>query len=148
MATFHNITEEEISNFLAPQGFEKLNLPGVRELVYGKRIDHSGFCLTLRIYSGIVYGQSRDVGEDAIRTTLFYRNDLGHVFKIGGSKRVHRVQGWMKNLQNRIDFWTKQPIEKCNECQAPMIPRNSKKNNNTFLGCVTYPACRNTRQIS
>jgi len=145
MATYHNITQEEILNFLTPLGFQQIALPGTKELVYGKRIPHK-LPLTLRVYSGInPDGNSRGVGEDAIRVNLFWRNQSGEVKKVGGSKRVHRVAGWKNNLKNRLDNW-EQDFVICT-CGSPMVERKNFKDNSMFLGCCNYPTCRCTRPL-
>lgn len=66
MAQYYNISVSEIDNFLLPQGFVRMTLPGVNELVYGKRVDNNNMPVSMRVYTGIdPTGQSRDVGEDA-----------------------------------------------------------------------------------
>lgn len=154
MAEYHNITQEEIEGFLIPQGFSALSLPGTVELVYGKRVDQDDLPLTLRVYTGInPSGDSRDVGKDAIRVNLFYgfhdRDGNRKIIKMGGSKRVHRVKGWAKNLQSRLNGWLDfLPKHKCDKCGKPMIPRSARKDKKRkFLGCAGYPDCDNTRPV-
>lgn len=146
MATYKNITRQEMEYFLLSQGFRLVQLPGTLELVYGKRVDQGHMALTLRVYTGIVEEESRDVGDDAIRVNLFLRLPDGKVVKVGGSKRVHRVQGWKKNLQARLDGWLDYlPKDACPKCGLPMVPREGR--NGKFLGCVGYPQCKFTRTI-
>lgn len=143
MATYHPITQDEMAEFLADQGFLQILLPGVRELVYARRADADGLSLSLRVFTGIdPDGASREVGKDAIRVVLFWRREDGTIAKCATSKRVHRVKGWRKNLQDRIDS-TK--VEKRCECGAPMIRRKGKSGE--FYGCSTFPACRKTAQV-
>lgn len=148
-AKYVNVLKEEVEEHLFPQGFKSLNLQGTLELVYGKRVDQDGIALSLRVYTGInPSGESRSVGKDAMRVNLFLRTEDGQIVKIGGSKRVHRVVNWRKNLQERIDRWLEyMPKDKCELCGLPMIVRESKKNKSKFLGCVGYPKCKNTRSI-
>jgi hypothetical protein len=123
-----------------------VNVPGTLELIFGKRVDQDDVQMTLRVYSSInPTGESRDVGEDAIRVNLFMRTKTGSVHKIGGSKRVHRVEGWRKNLQDRLDNWLEFLPEHTCECGLPMTPR--KGVNGKFLGCVGFPSCKKTRKI-
>lgn len=104
MAKFYNISLAEMSSFLEGQGFVRLALAGVYELVWA-RIARPG--ISMRVYTGITHnGDSRDKGTDAIRVCLFWR-DGGKIVRIGSSIRVHRVEGWRGNLQARIDGWTK-----------------------------------------
>jgi hypothetical protein len=158
-AKYVNITIEEMDAFLAPQGFVVVDLRKIdpndntREVVYGKRVDTDGHLLTLRIYTGIVAGESREVGADAIRVNIFTRklvpdeNTQQMVMrsvKIGGSKRVHRVVNWRKNLQERLDRW-QENLKTCPKCGNLMKVRKGR--NGEFLGCMGYPECRHTENL-
>lgn len=146
MANYVNITQSEIEEFLNPQGFKEIKLPNISEKTYGKRVFQDDLQLTLRIYTGIVHGNSREVGKDAIRVVLFLRLNDGKIIKLSGSKRVNRVRGWKKNLQDRIDNWIQDfPIHKC-ECGCPMFVRKGK--NGKFYGCSNYPSCKKTKNFS
>jgi hypothetical protein len=142
MAEYTNITQEDMEALLLPLGFKAMQLPNTLELVYGKRVDSDGLALSLRVYTGInPNGQSRDVGEDAIRCNIFWK-DGDSMRKVATSKRVHRVKGWKKNLQDRLDSLKIGP--KC-ECGSPMVLRKGK--NGEFYGCASFPNCRNTRKV-
>lgn len=142
MAKYHPITEIEAWDFLVPQGFFETDFPGVKEIVFSKRVDVDGLPLSLRVYTGInPDGNSRTVGEDAIRCVLFWRMPDGVIKKIATSKRVHRVEGWKTNLQDRID--NLKPGPRC-QCGAPMVSRKGK--NGEFYGCASYPACKQTKE--
>jgi hypothetical protein len=129
-------------------------LPGTLELVWGKRVDKpllngDKLPLSLRVYTGInPSGDSRGVGEDAMRVNLFARKTDAQgqpiIIKLAGSKRVHRVAGWKANLQNRIDRWA-EGMKLCPKCGMPMVER--KGTNGKFLGCLGYPACHNTENL-
>ena len=146
--TYYNISESEMDGFLTTKGFKRIShLPNTVELVYGKRVDQDGIQMTLRVYTGInPDGQSREAGTDAMRVNLFMRTADGRTVKLGGSKRVHRIKTWEKNLGARIASWLDyMPSHgKCDKCDLPMIPR--KGTNGEFLGCAGYPDCKNTRQ--
>jgi hypothetical protein len=143
VANYVNVTQQEIEDFLLPQGFQLVLLDSAHEYVYGKRVDAHGLPLTLRVFTGITPDGSRGVGEDAIRCVIFWKNmSDGSVKKVASSKRVHRVAGWRNNLQQRIDSLT---IEyQCDKCGAPMVKRKSKRGE--FYGCGNYPDCRNTKE--
>ena len=147
MAQYYNISEVEMREFLEAQGFAQVHPPKTTELVFGKRVDQDNIPLTLRVYTGInPSGKSRAAGKDAIRVTLFMKNLDGRISKLGGSKRVHRVSFWKKNLQSRLDSWLDfMPKHKCTKCGSPMVPRNGK--NGKFLGCCRYPDCTQTQNI-
>ena len=148
MATYQNITAEEMADFLTEKGFLPLTLEGTTELVFGRRCDKGNHKLSLRVYTGILpEGDSRAVGEDAIRVTLFIMVN-GKPVKLAGSKRVHRVQGWKANLQKRLDNWQIPTIELCRKCGMPMAIRETKKKPvRRFLGCTRWPDCKETRSI-
>jgi hypothetical protein len=161
MAKYYNITVQEMDSFLLSQGFSRIPpelLVGTRELVYGKRVDSIGIPLTVRVYTGIdPSGQSRDVGEDAMRVALFTKvpdpQSPGKTIikQLFGSKRVHRVAGWAKNLQTRInEVITKASQQRiCDRCGLPMILREGKSKSTgrpySFYGCSGYPSCTNTK---
>jgi len=146
-ATYTNISKEDMEAFLVPQGFKALPLPGTTELVYGKRVDHEGLILSLRVYTGIwPSGESRAVGEDAIRINLFVRLPDGKIIKLGGSKRVHRVGGWKNNLQNRLNSWEENlPEHTCPKCGVPMVKRKGPYGD--FFGCSNWPTCNQIRKV-
>lgn len=152
MANYYNISIEEMESFLLPQGFSRVSLENTRELVYGKRIDSFGLPITMRIYTGIdPSGESRSLGQDAIRVNVFVKTP-NEIKKVFGSKRVHRVSGWKKNLQNRINDIVKKvsQIKLCEKCGLPMVLREGKSKTTgkpySFYGCVGYPSCTNTKQ--
>ena len=149
MAQYVNVTQAEMEDHLFPQGFKPVRLEGTLELVYAKRVDQDGIQLSLRVFTGInPTGESRDVGKDAMRVNLFMRTEDGRIIKLGGSKRVHRVVNWRKNLQQRIDRWVEyMPTERCEVCGLPMLPRERKRGKGKFLGCAGYPDCTNTRNL-
>lgn len=144
MANYVNITQQEIEEFLLPQGFQKMELPNVKELVYGKRIDQDGLPLCLRVFTGInPDGNSRTVGEDAMRCYLIWKREDGDTRIIASSKRVHRVKGWRNNLDERIATLKPAPI-KCKHDGAPMVAR--KGTFGEFYGCANFPECRHTEK--
>ena len=147
MATFTNISKEEMEAFLVPQGFKVMSIEGTTELVYGKRVDNEDMPLSLRVYTGIwPSGESRGVGEDALRVNLFFKTKDGKIVKLGGSKRVHRVKGWRNNLQSRLDDWQNYlPVMMCPVCGMPMVKRKGPYGE--FYGCVGFPICKHIERI-
>jgi hypothetical protein len=141
MAQFHSITREEMAAFLEEQGFRPISLSNVSELVWAKRVDRGGQALSLRVYTGINRsGTSRGCGTDAIRVQVFHRDADGIIVRVGTSRRVHRVKGWRKNLQARIDSWLETLGPACPKCGAPMVLRKPPKGKTwwPFYGCVRW----------
>src|ERR1700748_2570869 len=99
MTKFCSITRPQMHEFMTENGFLPLALEGVYELVYGRRIPHEKWPLTLRVYTGIVGEDSRKCGRDAIRVDLFLGVQEGEkdgkpVYKgvyLASSKKVLRV---------------------------------------------------------
>jgi uncharacterized protein YjbJ (UPF0337 family) len=139
MAHYTNITALEMDSFLQNLGFKPVEVEGTKESVYGKIIRPK---TCLRVYTGIADGNSREVGKDAIRCTVFTKAD-GEIKKLGGDKRVHRVEGWRDNLKSRIEDVTEKFSEEvtCPDCGAPMALREAARTKRKFWGCTRYPAC-------
>jgi len=135
MANYASITEQQMREFLQAQGFVQVNLKGVGELVWAKIVRSN---ISMRVFSSIKDGCSREKGADAIRVAFAWRDKDGEIIPIGSTKRVHRVEGWKKNLQSRIDNWKDQLGPTCPACQAPTIQRQNKKTKQKFFGCANW----------
>ena len=151
-STYVVITQQQVEDVLIPRGFSKLSLAGVREVVYGKRVDDGYNQLSLRVYSSIeeAGGVSRECGKDAMRVCLMWRHRhhdqmLATVIAVGSSKRVNRVQGWEDRLVERINNWGELQGPLCSSCKAPMVTRKGKRGK--FWGCGRYPSCKNTEEL-
>jgi hypothetical protein len=137
------ISRQDMHDFLTAKGFALIpNLPGTKELVYGQVV-RPGICL--RVYTSVVGEASRDNGEDAIRCVLVTKVD-NEVKFIGSDRRVHRVQGWRNNLQDRLNNWPQQLGPDCPKCGAATVQRRSKRG--PFWGCSRYPVCRSIQPIA
>jgi hypothetical protein len=99
MATYKNVTIEEMRGLLrAEKGWKEAIQENTKEQVFSFNLTRYPF-IQLRVYSGIVDGQSRKVGQDAIRVcAINLKTDKGFI----KAKRVHRVEGWRDNLQKRV----------------------------------------------
>lgn len=125
---------------LFPNGFYRLPVEGTYETVYATRVKDS---LTLRIYSTIQNGQSREKGADAIRLTLWYRPSKDVPPKlVGTQKKLLRVESWRDNLSKRFDEWETMVGPSCPVCGCPTAERKNKVTKKKFYGCVDFPACR------
>lgn len=145
---YYPISAEEMTDFLVPQGFQlypygRLTYKdnAVQEMVFGRALHSDGNQVVLRVYTGILHrdGCSRKCGGDAIRVQGFYKFD-DRVLPVGGDRRVHRVEGWRSNLQDRLDRWKDLLGPSCPKCGRPMVERRPKKNQtwNPFFGCVAW----------
>lgn len=130
------INRQDMVDFLTERGFQEIKLPGTKELVMG-RIVQPGLCL--RVYTSVVGEQSRDNGEDAIRTVLVAKVE-GDVKIIGSDRRVHRVEGWKDNLNRLIEGWRDMLGAPCPVCGAPTVRKKGRRYD--FWGCSRFPICR------
>lgn len=161
MATrYVRITEAEMKAVMDEVGFVRRHLAGVHEEVYERDRTTKGE-FVVRVYTTIAEGllndnESRDVGTDAIRVHLVWRGPLtGGAHPKGvivwSSTRVHRTQGWREKMVLRMrEAWTAMnSIKKCGTCGvAPMVLRRTKDRNRTFYGCVSYPNCKGTANVT
>lgn len=139
MSKYVQIPENEMVDFLNAQGFSEVPVAGTHEMVFSKLLAKGQYPVCMRIYSSIVRGAARDCGEDAIRVCLVTKikdDEKETVRGFGHSKRVYRVLGWKKNLQERIDKWEGLQSPACPACSAPMVARKGK--NGEFWGCLMF----------
>lgn len=95
--------------------------PG-EELQLSKSIKSSN--LQVVVYTTIVGGEVREIGQDAIRVALLYRATDGSTVGIGKSKRVNRT-GQIADITQRIIERIKHcedlsSVETCRFCSAPI----------------------------
>jgi hypothetical protein len=152
-ATFTAIPLTEMDAFLTGEGFERLDIPGTIEYVYGKRIDRNGHQLTLRILTSVSLftgNKARKVGTDSIKVQIWWREvveEEGVLHLIGQAVPVKRTTTWQSNLKKRLDAWQSLLGPRCH-CGAPMVERHTKTDKSSFYGCASYPKCRSTRPKS
>lgn len=138
------VHEHDMRNLLEERGFKEVFIEGTREIVYGKIIAKN---TCLRVYTSIVPvdGESRGVGEDAIRVCLVYRKADGTIVGIGSDARVYRLATWKKNLEARLEKWFDMTGPLCPTCDSPTKKRNGKYGE--FFGCINFPSCRGLVKI-
>ena len=139
MAQFTRIDQNEMAELLNANGFTRIDVPGTYEDVWSKIVGRN---LCLRVYTSVEGTRSRGNGKDSIKVCLVSKNPSGDIRGVGKTKRVHRVLGWAKNLQNRLNLWTELLGPQC-ECGCHMVERKSTRG--PFWGCSNYPICRKTR---
>lgn len=127
------ISQQEMVDFLEPQGFKEVKLDGTKEIVYGKIVAKN---VCLRVYTSVAYGVSRECGQDAIRVCLVYRKKDGTIVGIGRETRVNRIGTWKQNLQKRLDKHTQLMTDPCPICGEPTKQREGKYG--VFDGCINF----------
>ncbi len=141
MAKFTTITKDQMTEFLESNGFTQIHLEGVDEQVWSKIVKPN---LCLRIYTTIQGNKSRSNGRDSIKLCLVSKTPDGQIHGVGKTKRVHRVEGWLNNLQNRLDLWQDLLGPQCS-CGCYMVKRESRIGE--FWGCSDYPHCKQIKNI-
>lgn len=156
---FHPISVAEMAAFMERNKFKVIRVPNTHELVYGRREDWVRIegdrevyrlPFSLRVYTSLTLQGARNVGEDAIRVSVWgarLRDTQLEYFMIGGAKRVNRIQTWADNLQHRIDNWVELLEPLCPLCGAPMMLR--KSDHGRFYGCLRFHTdrCRGQRKL-
>jgi hypothetical protein len=90
-----------MDDFLTLRGFIPLQLPKIKERVYGK-IVYPKICV--RVYTGIVGEDSRGCGSDAIRVVAVKRMQDKQIKPVSpADSKVYRLENWKANLTIRID---------------------------------------------
>lgn len=133
-ARYTNITLDEFDSFMDEMKFERTVVTG-GEFVYERHFKRVK--AKIRVYSSItVNGRARKRGGDAIRVVAFYLNEERWI-PTGKNKRVHRVERWRANLQDRIDE-VRLDIhpDPCPLCNSPMLLREGKFGH--FYSCSTW----------
>jgi len=145
MSEYTPISKDEMDTLLIEmQDFEKVDVNNCMEIVYerdtGKTL--SGHPLRLRVYSSVDIRTeySRPNGKDAIRVVLMWKDRF-----VCGTKRVHRIETWAKNLLNRIETIEDTDTYICIDCEIPMVVKKGKFGR--FYGCTNFPRCKHSFDI-
>lgn len=121
-----------------------------KEIIYeASEVLPSHDARVLRVFSTIDErtGKARSKGSDAIRTVLW---DSNINRPIGGRTKTLRIKTWKKNLKKKVvDLInnTSEYITVCDECENFMIIRENSNTGEEFLGCSSYPKCKNTEPL-
>lgn len=133
---YTQIKQEDFESVLSEIGqWRIITQNGVKETIY--EMDN------IRIYSSLENGISRDVDKDAIRVIVW--DALSNFPYKPSEARVYRVEGWRKNLKDRI-LKTKSEIltyPKCKRCGAFLIERENRQTKQKFMGCMNWKNCKN-----
>ena len=150
--SYQDITLEEMDQFLRQRRFYPVDLyfrrRPVKEWVYERKLPrHANHYV--RVYTSIQrYGRNsdtaRDVGKDAIRVQVIYRDNKGETL-VSFPKRVNRVTTWANNLNDRLqEIAATLPEVKRDSRGEPMTLRQKK--GNLFWGSRDYPAYKETQR--
>jgi len=156
------VTEPEFFAKMTEMGFHRVRIEGTSELVYERPIVLRGTVTdyTIRIYSSVFGGHTRDVGEDAIRV-LVMNNKTSRPVRLHGEKKGHktgkrinrtaptnlieseRVAALLGRVRDRCaEFWVLVRDNRCPKCGSVMALRKGK--HGEFKGCTNYPECTHT----
>ena len=149
---YENISLEDMDDFLKRRRFKPVDMyyrrKPVKEWVYERKLpNHANHFI--RVYTSIQkYGrrtdQAREVGKDAIRVQVIYRDGKGETL-VSMPKRVNRIASWKKNLDERMNEIAQTlPTVAMDSRGEPMTLR--KKKGNLFWGSRDYPAFKETRR--
>ena len=150
--SYESISLVEMDDFLRQRRFKPVDLyfrrRPVKEWVYERRLPQNAnhyviVYTTIQRYGGKT-DQSRDVGKDAIRVQVIYRDEKGETL-VSMPKRVNRVSTWRDNLDDRLkEIAESLPTVKMDRRGEPMTLR--KKRGNLFWGSRDYPNYKETRR--
>lgn len=133
---YTEITQAEFDDLLNLQGYKwkKLDEPMAKETVY--LVETKG--ISVKIFSSIVSGMSREVGADAIRVIGW--DPVSGFPVISSESRVYRTEGWRTHLVERIESAKAKMIDnhRCKICGAMMVERVNSKTKEKFMGCLNW----------
>lgn len=141
-------TLEEFEEVLAETSYEweAKEYDWTKEWVY--ETESEGGRFIMRIYSSVDQrtDESREKDSDAIRLVVLESETERPVMK---EKRTNRIKTWPKNLKKKIRNISsrKDEVDFCDNCGSIMVIRTNKQDGNKFLGCTSYPSCKNTESI-
>ena len=134
---FAIITREAFDEFMKKYK-AKTSIRSVEgEIVYRIPLQND---LAIWVYSTInpISGESREKGEDAIRTVLMYKNSKA-VMK---ESKTLRTKNWAKNLQDKIDDLQERTTEHRCPWGHPLVKRKCRGGKGSFYGCAIFPDCK------
>lgn len=143
-----NIHKSEFEKALEETGldFEEVDYRWADECIY--EASSSGGLFSIRVYSTIDQStnESRGSGEDSIKVNVVHNETNQPLFTV---TRTYRIKTWKKNLHKKIKeiIEKKSEIKKCDNCGSIMVVRENNDSGNKFLGCTSYPDCKNTKPL-
>ncbi len=162
--TYVNVTESDFRSVMEEKSFTQVQLQGTTELVFErpvvKKSGPTGY--KIRVYSSVAYGNTRNVGEDAIRVQLIDEK-TSYPVRIYGEKgrkvgkRINRTapNGIPENERTKAllirvrdrceEFWIFAQKSICPKCGTIMARRTGKFGE--FKSCMSRE-CDHTESMS
>lgn len=140
------ISIDEMMTFMKSNLFvveERDNTQGRHELIFTFSWNDDNYLC--KVYSSVVpqQGESRPVGDDAIRVVLLVNNN-GRFVPVWKAPRVYRTKNWRIKLQQRIDESLLRGKEgedyECPLCNSPVVMRDGR--NGKFWACSSWSKTR------
>ena len=136
-------------------GFSHVFFDGTYLLVFERQVENTKgnlYPYKVRVFSSISSGQSRGVGEDAIRVVLI-NVDTDRPVKIKGEgkktkagSRIYRTKSALTNLKERCREYFKYVFaNKCPNCEQGILVKRTGGSGD-FYGCSNFPICNHTKQ--
>jgi len=138
---FYSISEKEMDEFMIEMGFQSMQVPNTRMLVYGKIVKIAETPISIRVYTGIDPDEgSRAKGTEAIEIRPYCRLKCAdYPVIVGMPQKCHRVKNWQKNMTEAIERCTSpENFRFCSACGSMMTVRKRGSDNQKFWGCSTW----------
>ena len=146
---YRSISHDAFTALMTEMGFSKVYPPNTSEFVFERTVTNGprpSDRFKVRVYSSIDVrtGTTRELGSDAIRVILF---DTVRERGVLDLPLVMRTENALANtkVRARAAWAYVMDAEHHCDCGSLMVERTTKKG--VFLGCTSYPECKNTRAI-
>ena len=151
--SFVTLDIKDMDRFLRNRRFKPVDLTyrnqPIKEWVYERSLPNRPNHV-VRVYTSInrygrQQGRGRDVGRDAIRVQVIYRDAKGETL-VSSPTRVHRIGTWEKNLDQRLKMIAEEKPQVVFDSRGePMTLRKYK--GKLFWGSRDYPRYKETKSI-
>ncbi|OGF82273.1 hypothetical protein A3B18_02945 [Candidatus Giovannonibacteria bacterium RIFCSPLOWO2_01_FULL_46_13] len=140
MGRFKWIDPEEFAELIKRNGAVPAQLSGWGEFSFG--IFFAEKNLVILIGSSFDRNGQRPIGADSIRVLLLQTSEDKEPKIVWQMKPTKRIESWATNLQTKLDTLKKaaRELRQCPTCKTWMRLRH--KNYRVFLGCSSFPTCR------
>ena len=145
---YRSISRKTFAGVMSEMGFTEVRLPRTQEYVYERAITNGprpSDRFKVRVFSSVdVYtGVTREIGSDAIRVMLF---DTERQRGILDLPRVCRTENALANTKARARTAWGYVMDANHHCSCGSLMITRKGKRGEFLGCTSFPECREVRQ--